>query len=257
MKLARALRYARRYRNWREMLAARAAGRNPARVELRDGTVFEAPPDVNAARAINGIVFRRCFTPRGFELRPGETVVDVGANIGVFSVYAGRTPGVRVVAVEPAASNLACLERNLRANGCGGTAVFAGALADRPGPVRLFRSRNGVLHRIVGGEEPGGEAVEVPAASLEQLLDEQGVERVDLLKMDCEGAEGLVLGSAPKSVLERVRRIAMEFHDDASPLSHEELRALLEAQGFSTFLRWDGRSKNGFLFAQRPEPASG
>jgi FkbM family methyltransferase len=250
----RALRYARRYRNWREVVRETAAGRPPARVVLRDGTVFEAPPDVNPARAANGIWFQRCYEPRGFALRRGDVVVDVGANVGVFAVHAARRGAARVLAVEPHPGNADFLERNLRANGAGGVEVVRCALADRTGSTRLRLAAKGVAHRLFERDEDGAlleRSIEVPVDTLAGLCRTRGLARIDFLKLDCEGAEGLILASLTPEWLGRIDRLAMEFHDGASPLGHDAMRALLEQAGFQTSVRWDGRSTRGFLYARR------
>jgi FkbM family methyltransferase len=247
------LRYARRYRNWREIRRARAAGGYPCAVVLRSGERFEAPGDVNPARITNGVYFKRVYTPRGLELPRGATVVDVGANIGVFSVFAARGGAGAVIAVEPFAKNAEYLERNLELNGCAGVRVVRGALADRDGAVRLYLGDRGVTHGLfaIHGETTTPPSVEVEAWTLRTLMDRLGVDRIGLLKMDCEGSEGLVLRSAPGGLLERIDRVAMEFHDDLSPLGHGELARRLEAAGLRTWLRWDGRSATGFLYGVR------
>jgi hypothetical protein len=83
--------------------------------------------------------------------------------------------------------------------------------------------------------------------TMRTLMEEHRIDRIDLLKMDCEGAEGLLLPATPKSYLRRVQRIAMEFRDNSSPCEHRELQWLLDGCGFSTRLRWDGSSPNGLL----------
>jgi FkbM family methyltransferase len=251
VNLLRWFRYARRYRNWREIVREQAAGCNPTRVVLRDGTRFEAPPDVNPTRAVNGIYFKHCYTPSGFEVGEQDVVVDVGANIGVFSVFAASRSRARIVAIEPHPANVEFLLKNVKANGHSGIEVVAAALTDRRGSVRLRVERKGVMHRLVEADERARPeaSLEVPGETLDELVVSRGVDRIDLLKMDCEGAEGRILRSLAPAVLQRIGRLAMEFHDDASPLHHDELQRLLEERGFTTRVRWDGRSATGFLYA--------
>ena len=253
MSWLRALRYARRYRNWRELARERAASREPGRVVLRSGLVFEAPADTNVLRVVNGVFFKRYYTrgPIG-DVGPGDAVLDVGANVGAFAVYAALRTRGPVLAVEPFPANLACLERNLRGNGCGQVRVVACALAERDASARLTVYESGVRHSLApSGARATAAGVEVRTRSLPSLLDEHGLERVDFLKLDCEGAEGLALPATPEPYLRRLRRVALEFHDDLSPVRHEELERLLAASGMSTRLEWDGHATRGFLFAWR------
>jgi FkbM family methyltransferase len=247
------LRYARRYRNWRELARERSARREPGRVVLRNGLVFEGPADTNVLRVVNGVFFKRYYTRGAIgDIGPGDVVVDVGANVGAFAVYAGlRTPGP-VLAVEPFPANLACLERNLRVNGCAHVRVVPCALAGRDGSARLTVYESGVRHSLAAhGARATTAGVDVRTRSLPSLLDEHGLERVDFLKLDCEGGEGLALPATPEPYLRRLRRVALEFHDDLSPVRHPELERLLAASGMSTRTEWDGRATRGFVFAWR------
>lgn len=251
MELLRAFRYARRYENWRDILVARRSRRYPRSVTLRDGHRFEAPEDVNPARCINGIYFKHSYSPDGFDVGEDDVVVDVGANIGVFTVYAACRTRRQVVAIEPCPQNVQYLKRNLLINKSKNVSVVPFAASDRHGTAELFLNKNGVLHQLFRREGDGQlrESINVPTAPLEYILKYHGVEQVDVLKMDCEGAEGLILRAASKDFLSRVRRIVMEFHDHASPLRHDEICTLLQSHGFKTKLRWDGRSETGLLYA--------
>src|SRR5262245_29388281 len=199
MNLLRALRYARHYRNWRELTSDRDAKRKPGRAVLRDGTTFEAPTGVNVLRVVTPVFHKRVYTPTGFELRPDDAVVDVGANIGAFAVYAAQRTRGRVLAVEPHPGNAAALRRNLEANGASRAEVAECAVADERGTTPLFLGRSGTTHQLfAAGKDAGeGESVDVRVTTLPELLAEHGFSRVDFLKLDCEGAEGLVLPSLP------------------------------------------------------------
>jgi FkbM family methyltransferase len=253
MNLLRALRYARTYRNWRELERARSAGRKPERAVLRDGTAFEAPPGVNPLRVLTPVFHKQVYTPPGFELSPSDQVVDVGANIGAFAVYAAQRTRGRVMAIEPHPGNAAALRRNLAANHCANALVAECAVADKPGVLPLFIGKSGTTHQLspVGRDAGDGESVEVRVATLPQVLAEHGFTRVDFLKLDCEGAEGLVLPALPEALWATVRTIALEFHDELSPLAHTDLAKLLEQKGYRVALAWDGHAANGMLFARR------
>jgi len=249
----RAIRYARHYRNWWELERVRASGRVPHSAVLRGGPRFDAPEDTNVLRLIRGVFFQKYYTPPGFEIGPDDVVVDVGANVGTFSVYAGLRTRGRVLAVEPVPGNLEFLERNLRQNGCSHVEVFGGALADKDGSIRLEVMDNGVRHRLsdLGPTSAPGHTIEVPSRTLATLMEERGIDHIDYLKLDCEGAEGLILPSLRGHWAERIRRIGLEFHDRLSPLGHEALEGLLAEMGFRTRLSWDGADVRGFLYASR------
>ena len=253
MSLWRTLRYARRYRNWREIMQADFRRAHPRCVVLRNGVEFAGPEDVNPVRGVNGVYFKRYYTPPGFEIGPQDHVIDIGANIGVFSVYAASRTQGRVLAIEPYAPHVEFLRRNLERNRCAAVEIKACAVSDRAGTAKLFLGAKGVTHQLSAWDEQGQREayVEVPTQNLEHLAGEQGFDRIDLLKLDCEGAEGLILPSLQRAFLQRIRRIAMEFHDSTSPLDHTALTRLLEENGYRVRLRWDGVSTSGLLYAWR------
>lgn len=126
--------------------------------------------------------------------RPGDVVVDCGAHVGFFTRQALRHGAGRVISVEPAPENLECLRRNLAGEiALGKVIVMPKAVWDRPGTLRIHHEpgNSGADHL---SEEIGGR--EVPLVTLDQIIAEVGISRVDLIKMDIEGAERHALAGA-------------------------------------------------------------
>jgi FkbM family methyltransferase len=150
-------------------------------------------------------------------LRPGSTFVDVGANEGYFTVIAARRCGIggRVVAIEPQERLLPVITQNLRLNGFEWATIANVAVSDSPGVVELHLAPNintggSGLHRQYRYRVP---TQQTAAQTLAQILDEQNLERVDLMKMDIEGFEyEALLGSPSVFAQHRVRTLALELH---------------------------------------------
>lgn len=199
---------------------------------------------IGLAREIYG---RRCyFSAAGFAIRPTDTVVDLGAQVGVFTVLAAKLAR-RVVAVEAQIGFIEELCENLRRNGClENVAVEHG----------LIGGSRGVLSdeaRLLSASHLRG--VIPPAISMNELVRKHGLTAIDFLKMDIEGSEFDAL-LRDNEWLSIVRRIALEVHCDHG--SVDELREALRGRGFQAWLfdeesepaeRLPGRS--GFLFAAR------
>ena len=177
-------------------------------------------------------------------LRPGMTFVDVGANWGYFSLAAAGMvgPSGRVVSVE--ADPRAC--RTLRANMARNildVAVLEMAASDRSGTLQLQEyeadasdsGSYGVAATTTVVE--GGRAFTVAARALDDALDDAGVGRIDLLKMDIEGGEARALAGLRRRLADRrIDRILLEVHpnhlrDQGS--SAEVVVGELRAQGFN------------------------
>jgi FkbM family methyltransferase len=167
-------------------------------------------------------------------------VNDIGANMGCFAVYAGRGASKgRVLAFEPDADNVDLARRNAAINGLSNVTVERCAVSGEPGTLKLFRGAHGPLHTTMAGRLEGAdEADEVPAITLKQIMDKYKVDRCGFLKMNCEGAEYGILYKTPPEYLQRVDRVALEYH--AAPHENKdqisrELAAYLAAQGFDIF----------------------
>ncbi len=135
-------------------------------------------------------------------LRPGDGFVDVGANIGVFSVLAARLVGDegRVVAIEASPDLHRHLVRNVRLNALGNVRALNAAVSDRPRTLTfaLASSRNTGANSIVPYDGPVESSFQARARPLPELLDAAEIATARVIKIDVEGAEGSVVrGLAP------------------------------------------------------------
>jgi FkbM family methyltransferase len=158
------------------------------------------------------------FYRREYRIDPRcRVIIDAGANIGAFTLLAARVaPASRVIALEPFPETRARLEGHLARN----------ALSDRvfARPWALSQS-DAIRHmndaclpsqsRGLLSDKAPGSGVAVEAIRLTTLWEREGIDRVDLLKMDIEGAEHEVVLSTPPEVLRRARSIALEYHPNA------------------------------------------
>ena len=167
-------------------------------------------------------------------LRPGMTVVDVGANIGVYTHFLARLVGPtgRVHAFEPASANF----RRLQASTAGLSQVQAvhAAVGGSSGSIRLYESDElNVDHRTFDSGD-GRRATEVRLVSLDDHL--TAGTRVDFIKIDVQGYELQVLQGAQRVFTENARiRLLMEFWPYGLGQAGVEPRAVLDfirAAGF-------------------------
>jgi FkbM family methyltransferase len=145
--------------------------------------------------------------------KEGMTVIDVGANVGITTVTIAKKIGGKgkVYAFEPLRGYFDVLKRNLSANGLKNVEAFELALMDRVGRVDFYE--NELSSSIVSRGSTKKTTVE--ATTLDNFLEEQKVERIDLINMDCEGAELLVLEGAERTLRKNKVKIFCEIHPDA------------------------------------------
>lgn len=132
-----------------------------------------------------------------------KIVLDCGAHIGLTALYfAERYPNARVIAVEANPINFALLCQNVKANPR--IVPIHAAVYSAAGTVKIGTSGPGMLHAI------GSTGIDVPAVTLDGIRAQCGIETIDLLKIDIEGAEKEVFRAGIGSV----RAIAAELHGD-------------------------------------------
>jgi len=175
-----------------------AAGLPIAKVRLEEGPIFV---DVRDA-GIGQVIFdRREYEPNETvaitqNLRPGSRFVDIGANIGYFSLLASKLVGPhgRVIAIEPEAHNFRLLSRNIAESARSNVTAVNAALGANDGSAVLQRSPTNFGDHRISGRLGGRESQIVPVRTLDGVLSEAGLESIDFVKIDVQGYECHVLG---------------------------------------------------------------
>ncbi len=213
-------------RDWRWMIPAYLGIREasfPATFHTRDGNAITIETFHDLV-TVWVIFFRQEYTVRETD----RCIVDVGANIGAFTLYASRcAPRARIIALEPFPETRTKLENNLKLN------ALDDRVTCRPYGLAAVEST-----RRMSGEGPSqsrglldsdaGDGIEVQTVSLATLLGETTGD-VDLLKVDIEGGEHEAFRDLDADTIRRVQRISLEYHPNGSK---ETLFAELTTAGF-------------------------
>lgn len=168
-------------------------------------------------------------------LRPGDTFVDAGANIGFYTVLAAGLVGPqgRVIAIEMMPDTAAILREHVRINGLTNVVVIEGALSDKAGERVVAHVDEGKYGQASIADVRGGRTVDVVTATLEDILGD--VPKASLMKMDLEGAEAAALRGAGGR-LGSIEAIISEVLAE-----QETAQAVLSGHGFKV-ARLDGRN---------------
>jgi len=177
----------------------------PRSVEVFGKTLF-----LDAFDSLN-LSIHGTFEPRETELvarlvKPGDTVLDIGANIGYYTLLLAQCVGEggRVYAFEPHPANAALLRRTIGESGYKHVVVEEKAVSSGSGRIKLYESEDGsVDHRII---ENGYRAVDVETVSLDEYLPDS--QPVAFIKMDIQGAEGWAL-KGMTGLIQRCSKLAM------------------------------------------------
>lgn len=137
-------------------------------------------------------------------VKPGDIVIDCGAHVGVFTDFALSRGASRVVAIEPEPVNLECLRRNFAKEiAAGRVIVVPKGVWNAPGVLTLYLGGpNSGMNTMIPGAATDSASIEVPTTTIDLIVRDARLPRVDYIKMDIEGAEREAL----KGGLETMRR---------------------------------------------------
>jgi FkbM family methyltransferase len=138
-------------------------------------------------------------------LRKGMTFVDVGANIGYYSLMAVPFAD-RVIAFEPSPLNYSHLKRIVMENGIRNMIIEQAGVADQPGEGALYVPKQAGNNTATMVSNPGGSPVAIPVITLDEYFDRHQIAQVDFMKIDVDGFEPRVIAGAQSAI--RAKRIA-------------------------------------------------
>ncbi len=138
----------------------------------------------------------------GHGVRPGDIALDCGANVGVYTLRALASGAAHVVAIEPAPRNLTCLRRNLaEAVQAGRVTIVPKGLWDRDDLLTLREvPRNSAADSVALHMRGSRKGPTVPVTTIDAIVRELGLPRIDYIKMDVEGAEYAALRGAAGTI---------------------------------------------------------
>jgi FkbM family methyltransferase len=191
--------------------------RQPYVLRRHDGVSIEVRPGVGDLFGFYEILLRNDYLASGQVLNEGDTVIDVGANIGCFSVLAARVVGPkgRVFAIEPEESTYRQLVRNIELNRLTNVTALKLAVGAECGSLKLHSASNRLFssfYTSVNGQVVDGIDQDVEVTTLAELMAAHGVLGCDYLKLDCEGAEHEIVRTMSADTAQRIRQITVELH---------------------------------------------
>jgi len=223
-------------KNWSEVYGALLRGETVPTLVFRNGLRLGHAHEDDVMLLVREIFWQHCYgDSRFYRPQPGHTILDIGANIGVFALYmASQAPGIRVVCFEPASGASARLAENVRANRLGGAiSVHRLAVSNRAGEAVLasgIGTGHGSFFASAYSQPSAQETVR--CVSIDEALEMAGPTGIDLLKVDVEGAEIEIFEARELAKWENVKRVALEYHDAIRPGCCVRVTAALERIGF-------------------------
>lgn len=138
--------------------------------------------------------------------------IDIGANIGKYSIMVGnklKNKG-NVIAIEPESKNFKILEKNIRLNNLNNVIVISKGCFSKKGKLTFYLDNIGTGGHSLVKKEVGNKKIEIEVDTLDNILKNLKIKRVDLIKIDVEGAEADVLKGAEKTLKKHHPKIIFE-----------------------------------------------
>ena len=197
-----------------------------SKIELRNGMVIHLSDNKNDIVTFVLVFCRKEYGNIGVR----KTIIDIGANIGIFSIYAAWQGCEKIIAIEPNTISYNTLVKNIEANDLQHKIAALHIAVSNVSGESIFIPRDSNPENVslaFVNEQQLDSYETVTTLSLPDIIKDSQLQQIHLLKMDCEGAEFQILLSMQASDLKCIENIVMEYHDEPQPLINH-----LKANGF-------------------------
>ena len=181
----------------------------------------------------NEVLIDRDYRILDEAIQKAKTIIDVGAHIGAFSIYAATiNPNAQITAYEPELSNFKALKENLKLNHTANITPKNLAVAGKQGQRTFYISEDSHNHSLTQDLPNQASETSIQTTTLTQIIQKHG--HIDLLKIDCEGAEFEIFAEAGSTheALVQIALIHLEYHEYEHQV--QELEKILQSAGFKT-----------------------
>lgn len=195
------------------------------------------------------IFLQEIYNKHGIDVEENDTVIDIGANVGMFTLYASqKAKSGCVFSFEPFEENYQLLMNQVNTNKLKNVFAFKKGVFNKEGTQDLFLSGINTGGHSIQFEQEGGK-ITIDVITLSKFCTDNNIHQIDFLKIDCEGSEFEILKSDP-SILQKVRKLVMECH----PYGNETVDGmidLLKSNGFNVIREACNHENIEMLYASR------
>ena len=195
------------------------------------------------------IFLEKAYFHEELEIQNDDIIIDVGAHIGIFSIYAAQfCKAGKIICFEPLPNNFEILKNNVMKNNLENISIENSAVSNKNHNLKFYQSNDD----FAGGSlfKKSNNFFEVKGNTLEQIFENNMIKKCDILKMDCEGAEYEILLNLPKKIISKIDKIYLEYHDiNSSDYSVKNLIDTLEINDFR-LLKVSGTESLGYVLAK-------
>lgn len=239
------------YKDWYLIFFNRFFGIHTKKIHLRNGIYIEGGLRNLIVDLVDESFIKEVYNPKFMRIHRADIVMDIGSNVGVFSLYAAARGAKKIYSIEPLPQNILLLKKNLRNNYIQTTEVIENAISGNNEKRKLYVGNlysNSLMYKHPE-KQLFFKYVVVKSLRLQDVFKIYKIRKLDFLKVDCEGGEGEIISSS-RAVLNKINKIAIEYHDNVSVLSHDEIANILINYGFKVRLRKTD-DMFGYIYAWR------
>lgn len=216
-------------------------------LETKSGLKIKVRVASTDLMAFTHVWLLREYDKPGFKISSNDIIIDIGAHIGLFALFASQfCKQGQIFCFEAVRENYDLLIANLQLNKITNVKAFNTAVSEKIGEVKIYLNEDESGHSMF---VPGTKFILIKSTSLKEIIDSNNLERCDFIKMDCEGVEYEIIDSLPTDYFDKIKKMCIEYHFvDKKPLLIENMIKKLTALSYETNSRNISESI-GFLYA--------
>ncbi len=221
---------------------------NPLKIKLRNGKIIKLERNDKKEKTFGlstiwEIFFMENYTKNKMKINKGDVVIDIGANIGIFTIYSYFEGGEEIYAFEPFPKHFSRLKNNLEINKVKAK-IFPLGISNKTMTNEFYVSDCSGRHSL---KYKTNKKIKINCISLNELFEKNKIDKCDLLKIDAEGSEYDILYNATDETLKKIKKITLEWENVDERDNVFQLEHFLKRRGFNVVV--NKKFNTGILYA--------
>ena len=150
---------------------------------------------------------------KGFDIKENDLVIDVGGHVGYFTIYAAKkAKNGKIITFEPSKESFNVLKNNLKINNIQNVIIENVGVGAKSGTAILNVDTTHSIGNSIFYSSKNSEKEDIQITTIPEIVKKYKIKSIDLLKLDCEGAEFEIILNLPSTILNTIKKISMEIH---------------------------------------------
>ena len=222
-------------KNWQIALLYYLTNKNEQKeIRLKNGTKCIMRNKSDAVAFFENFILEVNNLEKIIKIEQNDVVIDIGAHVGYFTLYAAkRAQNGKIISFEPTKESFLVLKNNVKINNFKNIIINNLAVGKTSKKRIFFVDNKYGISNTFYDRKIGLEKEIVQTTTLDEIYKKYNLEKIDFLKMDCEGAEFEIILNTSTEVLKKIKKISIEIHEDMVTHKIEELITKLSKSGFT------------------------